>query len=279
MGEKMSLKLIVSLLLVCLVFPFGSAQAQTVEDNTSQNMQNVSPNMSQQRNMNGNMTENISNVPFMLQSIEGVRNNDTTGERWFTYINGTQANEDFGLNNVSNGTNLSFWYTNSTDGRASIENATYVANITVSIIPLAGNQTDNQTGNQTAGNQTGGDQISGNQTGQNFTVFYNNTVNLTQGNFTFRPENLTQTYEVDNLTDLGALNATGLVFNASLMENMTGNMTQNMTGAGDNGNNGVDNTGNSMTNGGSNTGNSNTDTSDDNNNNAGDDNSGGTEST
>ena len=107
------------------------------------------------------MTGNISNVPFMLQSIEGVRNNDTTGERWFTYINGTQANSDFGLNNVSNGTNLSFWYTNSTDGRAAIENATYVANITVSIIPLAGNQTDNQTGNQTAGNQTGGNQTGG----------------------------------------------------------------------------------------------------------------------
>lgn len=231
----MRIKLIIFLLIICLVFLFGFAQAQTGEDNTSQNVQNMSLNMSQQGNMSvnvtesmtGNMTGNMSNVPFMLQSIEGVRNNDTTGERWFTYINGSQANEDFGLNNVSNGTNLSFWYTNSTDGRAAIENASYVANVTVSIIPPAGNQTSNQTnGNQTGGNQTDVNQTGGNQIGQNLTVLYNNTVNLTQGNFTFMPENLTQAYQVNNLTDLGALNATGLAFNASLMENMTENMTQ-----------------------------------------------------
>jgi plastocyanin len=240
----MKIKLIISLLLICLAFSLGLAQAQMQGDNTSQNMsQNASQNMSQNMSQQGNMSGNMSNVPFMLQSIEGVRNNDITGEKWFTYINGTQVNRDFGLNNVSNGTNLSFWYANSTGGRVAVENASYVVNITVNVIPLAGNQTGNQTnGNQTGNNQTGGmlpagnqsagNMTGGNQTSQNLTVLYNNTVNLTQGNFTFMPENSTQTYQVDNLTDLGALNATGLAFNASLMENMTGNMAQNqnMTG-------------------------------------------------
>ncbi|MGB9929332.1 MAG: fasciclin domain-containing protein, partial [Methanosarcina sp.] len=113
------------------------------------------------QNMTGNMTANMNNLPFVLQSIEGIRNNNTTGQSWFTYINGTEANRDFGLNNVSNGTNLSFWYTTEQNGRAEIDNATYVANVTVNVTAPAGNQT----GNQTGGNQTGGNQTDGNQTG------------------------------------------------------------------------------------------------------------------
>lgn len=259
----MRLKLIVSLLLVCLAFSFGLAQAQTGEDNTNQNMsQDMSQNMSQQGNMSGNM----SNVPFMLKSIEGIRNNDTTGEKWFIYVNGTQAKKEFGLNNVNNGTNLEFLYVNSAGGKVSIENATYVVNVKVNIIHLADNQTDNQTaGNQTEGNQT-------------FTVLYDNTVDLTQGNFTFMPENSTQTYQVANLTDLGALNATGLAFNAALMENMTGNMTQNQNMTQNMSQNMTGASNNDMTNGGNKGGNNNTSTTDDNGNNAGDDNVGGTES-
>ena len=59
---------------------------------------------------------------------------------------------------------------------------------------------------------------------------YNSTVNLTQGNFTFTPENDTETYTIDNLTDFGALNATGLEFNVSVMRDLPENMTGNMTG-------------------------------------------------
>jgi len=83
---------------------------------------------------NGNVTNetNATNMS-VLQDIEGIRNNDTTGERWFVYLNGTEAEEDFGMNPITNGTNLSFWYATEENGEAAIENATYVANITVAI--------------------------------------------------------------------------------------------------------------------------------------------------
>ena len=148
-----------------------------------------------------NMTENetnMTNVSFILRSIEGINNNSTTGEMWFTYINGAPAEENLGMNNVSDGDNLSFWYTTGDGGEAAIENATYVVNIKV----------------VTEGMEP--------QPGQNLTVLYNNTVNLTEGNFTFTPENSTQNYTVDNFTDMGALNATGLQYNVSIMP---GNLT------------------------------------------------------
>lgn len=149
---------------------------------------------------------NMTNV--VLEGIEGIRNNNTTGEIWFVYINGEPADENFGINPVADGDNLSFWYATEQDGEAAIENATYVASVTVALKEGIGPQPKPR---------------------QNLTVLYNNTVNLTRGNFTFRPESSTQTYQVDNLTGLGALNATGLNFTASLMQDMTGNMTGNMT--------------------------------------------------
>jgi uncharacterized surface protein with fasciclin (FAS1) repeats len=98
--------------------------------------------------MTGNATGNMTAVPFTVQSIEDIRNNNTTGEEWFLYINGEPAEEDFGRNNVSTGDKLSFWYTTEEGGEAAIENASYVANITVAelraranIIPAAQNQT------------------------------------------------------------------------------------------------------------------------------------------
>ncbi|AKB74670.1 hypothetical protein MSLAZ_1409 [Methanosarcina lacustris Z-7289] len=104
-------------------------------------------NASLMQNMTGNMT-NMTNVSFFLGSIEGIRNNNTTGEKWFVYINGVPAEENFGMNNVNYGDKLSFWYTTEEDGKAAIENATYVANITVAdlmaranIIQEAQNQT------------------------------------------------------------------------------------------------------------------------------------------
>jgi uncharacterized surface protein with fasciclin (FAS1) repeats len=301
------------------------------------------------------MTDNMTNMTNMantsvLEGIEGIRNNNATGERWFVYINGTQAEEDFGMNPVSNGSNLSFWYTIEEGGEAAIENATYVANITVAIeegeVPSEENdiiETATEDGNFTtllaaieAANLTDtlkgegpftvfaptdeafnalpngtieallndtdaltnillyhvagerlmaedvvnmtnittlqGSELPVNVTeegvfvgdaqiilqdvnasngvihaidavlipeegtepesepGQNVTVLYNDSVNLTQGNTTFMPENSTQSYRIDNFTDFGTLNATGLDFNASVLQNMTGNMTGNETG-------------------------------------------------
>lgn len=150
------------------------------------------------QNMTGNET-NMTNVSFILKSIEGINNSNTTGEMWFTYINGAPAEENLGMNNVSNGDNLSFWYTTEDGGEAAIENATYAVNITVVT-----------------------EEGMGPQPGQNLTVLFNNTVNLTAGNFTFTPENSTQNCTVDNFTDIGALNATGLQYNVSIMP---GNLT------------------------------------------------------
>ncbi len=156
--------------------------------------------------MNGNMSnataDNTANVSFALEGIENITNNNTTGEMWLIYINGEPAEEDFGMNNVSDGDNLSFWYTTEESGEAAIENATYVVNITVAMEeemePLPA---------------------------QNLTVLYNDTVNLTEGNFTFIPENSTQNYTVDNFTDIGALNATGLQYNVSVHGVNLTNMT------------------------------------------------------
>ncbi|AKB36394.1 hypothetical protein MSSAC_1804 [Methanosarcina siciliae C2J] len=155
------------------------------------------------QNMTGNVT-NMTNVSFVLKSMEGVENNNTTGERWFIYINGEPAEENLGLNPVSAGDKLSFWYTTEDGGEAS---ATYVANITIAV-----------------------DEGMGPEPEQNFTVLYNDTVNLAEGNFTFMPANATQPYTIGNLTDFGALYATGLDLNVSLMQNMAdGNATENMT--------------------------------------------------
>ncbi|WP_231585493.1 fasciclin domain-containing protein [Methanosarcina sp. WWM596] len=99
------------------------------------------------QNMTGNVT-NMTNVPFVFKSIEGVENNNTTGEMWFVYINGEPAKEYFGINPVSYGDKLNFWYTTGKSGEALIENATYVINITIAemmakdtIIEAAQNQT------------------------------------------------------------------------------------------------------------------------------------------
>lgn len=182
---------------------FGALNATGLDFNVSV-MQNLTGNMTgnMSDNMTGNATGNMSNVSFVLEGIENVTNNNATGEMWFVYINGTPAEEDFGMNNVSNGDNLSFWYTTEEGGVAAIENATYVANITVAT----------EEGMEP-------------QPGQNLTVLYNDTVNLTEGTFTFTPENRTQTYTADNFTDIGALNATGLEYNVSLQGVNFTNMT------------------------------------------------------
>jgi uncharacterized surface protein with fasciclin (FAS1) repeats/Flp pilus assembly pilin Flp len=152
------------------------------------------------QNATGNVSDNFSNVSFTLEGIEGIENNNTTGEMWFTYINGEPAEENFGLNNVSDEDKISFWYTTEEDGAAAIENATYVANVSVS--------------------------VEGIKPGNNLTVLYNDTVNLTAGNVVFMPG--TKNYTIDNLTDFGALYAADLNFTAALAQNMTGNVT-NMT--------------------------------------------------
>src|SRR5690606_3580866 len=139
----------------------------------------------------------------------------TTGEIWFVYINGELAEENFGMNPVADGDNLSFWYTVEEDGEAAIENATYVASITVAREEGIREEEGMETQPELE---------------QNLTELYNDTVNLTQGTFMFMPENSTRTYQVNNLTDLGALNATGLNFTASVMQNMTDAQAGNMTG-------------------------------------------------
>ncbi|MFY9340268.1 MAG: fasciclin domain-containing protein [Methanosarcina flavescens] len=151
----------------------------------------------------------------VLEGIEGIRNNFTTGEIWFVYINGELAEENFGMNPVADGDNLSFWYTVEEDGEAAIENATYVASITVAREEGIREEEGMETQPELE---------------QNLTELYNDTVNLTQGTFMFMPENSTRTYQVNNLTDLGALNATGLNFTASVMQNMTDAQAGNMTG-------------------------------------------------
>lgn len=140
--------------------------------------------------------ENMTDIS-VLEGIEGIRNNITTGEIWFLYMNGELAEENFGTNPVAEGDNLSFWYTVEEDGEAAIENATYLVNITVAReegIAPGGNQTG---GNQTVRNQTANQtviQVAQNQT--NLTTFVNivQTANLTQtlntGNYTvFAPSN------------------------------------------------------------------------------------------
>src|SRR5690606_11912914 len=132
---------------------------------------------------------------------EGVENNNTTGEMWFLYVNGMPAEGDFGMNNVNDGDNLSFWYTTEVGGEAAIENATYVANIKVAV-------------------EEGMEPEPEPEPGLNLTVLYDDTVNLTEGNVKFR-QNASRNYTISNLTDFGALFAIGLDFNASLMQNMT----------------------------------------------------------
>lgn len=160
-----------------------------------------------QYNMSIMQDMNMTNMS-VLEGIQGIRNNNVTGEKWFVYINGTRAEENFGMNPVSNGSNLSFWYTTEENGKAAIENATYVADITVAI-------------------EEGMEPQIGPEPGQNLTVLYNGTVNLTEGNVVFRP-NTTRHYTIGNLTDFGALYATELGFNASLTQNITGDVA-NMT--------------------------------------------------
>ncbi|WP_440944874.1 fasciclin domain-containing protein [Methanosarcina sp. T3] len=158
------------------------------------------------QNMTGYVT-NMTNVSFVLESLEGVENNNITGKKWFIYINGEPAKENLGMNPISDGDNLSFWYTKEEDGKALIENATYAANITIAVEERMEPEPE-----------------------QNLTILYNDTVNLTEGNFTFMPANDTQNYTIDNLTDFGALYATGLELNVSVMQNMTdGDMAANET--------------------------------------------------
>jgi len=158
------------------------------------------------KNMTGNVTD-MANVSFVLENLEGVGNNNTTGEKWFVYINGEPAKENLGMNPVSDGDKINFWYTTEESGEALIENATYVADITVAV--KEGMKPEPE---------------------QNLTVLYNDTVNLTEGSFTFMPANDTRNYTIDNLTDFGALYSTGLELNVSVLQNMTaGNMTGNET--------------------------------------------------
>ncbi|WP_410510269.1 fasciclin domain-containing protein [Methanosarcina hadiensis] len=195
--------------------PENSTQNYTVDNFTDIGALNAS-GLQYNVSVEGVELTGITNMSI-LEEIEGIRNNNETGERWFIYVNGTEAEEDFGMNPVTNGTNLSFWYATEENGEAAIENATYVANITVAI--EEGMEPEPEPGS-----------------GQNLTELYNDTVNLTAGNFTFTPENNTQSYEINNLTDFGALNATGLQYNVSVLraltdENMTEDMTNNTTEA------------------------------------------------
>jgi hypothetical protein len=160
---------------------------------------NITGNMT--GNQTGNMTGTMTKVPFMLESIEEIENDPENDVKWFVYINGEPAENDFGMNNVSEGDVISFWYTTEDDGGAVIENARYVANITVA----------------------GEAEEQGNEN-EDLIVLYDDTVDLTEGTFTFRPEGSDQEYEVNNFTDLGALNGSGLEFIASVMDNTTDDM-------------------------------------------------------
>ncbi|AKB79067.1 hypothetical protein MSHOH_2584 [Methanosarcina horonobensis HB-1 = JCM 15518] len=189
--------------------PENSMQTYTVDNFTDIGALNVT-GLQYNVSVQGVNLTNMTNMS-VLEGIEGIRNNNETGIMWFVYINGTRAEEDFGMNPVSNGTNLNFWYTTEENGEAAIENATYVANVTVAIEEEIGPE-------------------SGPEPEQNLTELYNDSVSLIQGNTMFMPENSTQSYRVNNFTDFGVLAVTGLEFNASLMQNMTGNMTQSMAG-------------------------------------------------
>ncbi|MEL7664422.1 MAG: DUF4430 domain-containing protein [Methanosarcina mazei] len=177
--------------------------ADNVTDNMTGNMTGVTTgNMT---NVTGDQTGNVSNVPLKLESIQEIENDREFNKMWFVYINGEPAQQDFGMNKVNEGDVISFWYTTEDDGNAVLGDALYVANITV--VDEAEEQENEN---------------------EDLTVLFDNTVNLTEGTFTFTPEGSNQESEIDNFTDIGALNASGLEFVASVMDNATDDTSDDM---------------------------------------------------
>ncbi|MCQ1534879.1 DUF4430 domain-containing protein [Methanosarcina sp. KYL-1] len=78
-------------------------------------------------NGNGNMTEKS----LILESIDGIQNDNATQEKWFILINGETAPEDIGMNPVLAGDNVSFLYALEEGGEPVLEEAKFVVNILV----------------------------------------------------------------------------------------------------------------------------------------------------
>ena len=125
---------------------------------------------------------------FFLESIAGIENEVWPDNTWALYINDAMASKGLGANELKDGDNVKFYYCPSDPATYAylIENASYVVNITVRI-------------NESCG------------------VLFDGTVTLINGTtLSFVPSNnASASYEVNATTDLGALNATGLAFNAT----------------------------------------------------------------
>ena len=122
---------------------------------------------------------------FYLESIAGIENEVWPNNTWALYINDAMASKGMGANELVDGDNVKFYFCPSDPATYAyqIENASYLVNITVIIQE----------------------------------VLFDGTVTLTNGTtFTFVPSNnASASYVVSTTTDLGALTATGLAFNAS----------------------------------------------------------------
>ena len=123
---------------------------------------------------------------FYINSIEGIENEAWPNNTWAIYINDVPAPKGLGGNELEDGDNVKFYFcpANATTYAYITEDASYLLNITVNTIP---------------------------------DILFDGTVTLTNGStFAFVPSNnASASYTVNSTTDLGALTATGLPFNAS----------------------------------------------------------------
>ena len=88
-------------------------------------------NVSDMGKMAGNDNGNMTEKSLILESIEGFQNNNETQEKWFILINGVQAPDDIGMNQVSDGDEVNFLYALEEGGEPVLAEAKYVVTIKV----------------------------------------------------------------------------------------------------------------------------------------------------
>ena len=88
-------------------------------------------NVSDMGEMAGNDNGNMTEKSLILESIEGCQNNNETKEKWFILINGVQAPDDIGMNQVSDGDEVNFLYTLEEGGEPVLAEAKCVVMIKV----------------------------------------------------------------------------------------------------------------------------------------------------
>jgi hypothetical protein len=117
---------------------------------------------------------------FMLTDINGVEDNYSASTAWFIYVNDVLASNGLGLNDIISGDEVTFLYApyvydENWDVTVDTANAEYIVDITVN-------------------------------GGSSATVIFDGTVSLSDDTFTFVPSNnASNSYDIDSLTDLGAL--------------------------------------------------------------------------